>query len=474
MKNMLHKLARNLKALGWKLQAGLLLAILVPILTAILSDVWISQAEEDNQAIVATHGRILALHELQTMLLSAESAQRGFLVNGELQYQMAYDQTLPKIRQLAGQLVDRYANVAPAGPDRDARQVQQLSVEIGEKLAEMDIGVGYARNGDIERARELVNTNRGFELAGSISRRIDALLDAEDKALNRERQNRQRVVFYVRLAVASAWVLVLLLEAGLLLLLSSMLANKSQQAREMTERHAQLDAKVNEHTTLLKQLAMDYQLGVERERAKLARELHDELGSILTATKMDISWVQRELRDSMPAVSEKLNKTTRNLDQGIQFKRRVVQELHPSLLSTFGLIASVRSLAEEAAQRSDWQLELALPDEETSIDDTLSLIVYRIVQETLNNAAKYAKAKTISISLMVDDEHIKLELEDDGIGFNLDDLPAETHGLQGIRHRATAIGGKVDFTSQPGEGLFTRVLLPRRFNKEKQHPKVLS
>lgn len=474
MKNMLFKLANNLKALGWRLQTGLLLAIFVPVLAAALSDLWISQAEEDNLNIVATHSRILALHELQTMLLAAESAQRGFLVNGELQYQMAYDQTLPKIRQLAGQMVDRYAAVSNAGADRDARQVQQLSVEIGEKLAEMDIGVSYARNGDLERARELVNTNRGFELAGSISRRIDALLAAEDTALIKERNTRQHVVLFVRLAVATAWVLVLLLEVGLLLLLSSLLAQKSRQAREIAERHASLDAKVNEHTTLLKRLAMDYQQGVERERAKLARELHDELGSILTATKMDISWVQRELREGHPAVSEKLNKTLRNLDQGIQFKRRVVQELHPSLLATFGLIPSVRSLAEEAAQRSNWQLDLTLPDEETQIDDTLSLIVYRIVQETLNNAAKYASANTITLSLMVDDEHMKLEIEDDGVGFNPEDLPAETHGLQGIRHRATAIGGKVEFTSEPGAGLFTRVLLPRRFDKAKQHPQVLS
>jgi signal transduction histidine kinase len=352
--------------------------------------------------------------------------------------------------------------------------VQQLSVEIGEKLSEMDIGVGYVRNGDLQRGRELVNTNRGFELAASIGRHIDELLTNEQRILDAERTARLRLVFYVRLAVAAAWLLVLLLNLGLLLLFSGLLAQKSKQARDMAQRHAALDSQINEKTKELTDLSMDYQMGVERERAKLARELHDELGSILTATKMDISWVQREIKDQYPAIFEKLKRTLRNLDQGIQFKRRVVQELHPSLLATFGLIASVRTLAEDAAQRSNWQLELALPDDETPVDETLALIIYRIVQESLSNAAKYANASKITIGLMVDDEHMKLEFEDNGAGCDLNSLPGDTHGLQGIRHRATAIGGKVEFRSEPGKGLYTRVLLPRKFYKEKQHPKVLS
>ncbi|GGP27344.1 CHASE3 domain-containing protein [Silvimonas amylolytica] len=474
MKKMLRNLPGMLMALGWRLQAGLAFAVLLPVLAAFLSDTWIGQAEEDNVGIVATHQRILAFQDLQSLLLEAESAQRGFLVNGDLQYQMAYDQTVPKIRQLSGQLVDRYAEVQPNSPPRDARKVQQLSVEIGEKLAEMDIGVSYARSGDLERGRELVNTNRGFELAASISRHIDELLANEHRILGEERAARQRVVLYVRLAVAAAWILVLILNLGLLLMFASLLAQKSRQARDMAQRHAVLDARIHEKTSALTALSMDYQMGVERERAKLARELHDELGSILTATKMDISWVQREIKDQYPNIFEKLKRTLRNLDQGIQFKRRVVQELHPSLLSTFGLIASIRSLAEDAAQRSNWQMELALPDDETKIDETLSLIIYRIVQESLSNAAKYANASKVGISLMVDDEHMKLEIEDNGVGCNLDNLPGDTHGLQGIRHRATAIGGKLEFRSEPGKGLYTRVLLPRTFVKEKQHPKVLS
>ncbi|GGP19941.1 CHASE3 domain-containing protein [Silvimonas iriomotensis] len=474
MKKMLRNLPGMLMALGWRLQAGLALAVLLPVLAAFLSDTWIGQAEEDNTAIIATHQRIRAFQDLQRLLLEAESAQRGFLVNGDLQYQMAYDQTVPKIRQLSGQMVDRYAEVQPNSPPRDARRVQQLSIEIGEKLSEMDIGISYARNGDLERGRELVNTNRGFELAASISRRIDDLLTNEHQILEQERAARLRVVLYVRLAVAAAWVLVLILNLGLLLLFANLLAQKNRQARDMAQRHAVLDARIHEKTSALTALSMDYQMGVERERAKLARELHDELGSILTATKMDISWVQREIKEQYPAIFEKLKRTLRNLDQGIQFKRRVVQELHPSLLSTFGLIASIRSLAEDAAQRSNWQMELSLPDDETKIDETLSLIIYRIVQESLSNAAKYAQASKIGITLMVDDEHMKLEIEDNGVGCNLDNLPGDTHGLQGIRHRATAIGGKLEMRSEPGKGMYTRVLLPRTFIKEKQHPKVLS
>jgi len=130
-------------------------------------------------------------------------------------------------------------------------------------------------------------------------------------------------------------------------------------------------------------LALDYQADVERERYKLARELHDELGSILTASKMDISWVIKSVGKTHPEIAEKLKKTNSYLDQGINFKRQVVQELHPAMISSFGFWPALRALIDDAVERNQWKLTLTLPDENTVINETISLVAYRIVQETL-------------------------------------------------------------------------------------------
>ncbi|WP_035060854.1 CHASE3 domain-containing protein [Andreprevotia chitinilytica] len=466
MKKLLRNLQEAILSAGWKIRLCVLLCLLLPLIAALLSDYWLATTTSYNNRIAATRERVLALRDLQNLILNAESSQRGFLVNGELQYQMSYDLVRPRISQLSAALLERYNKVLDAPDSRSSKQVQQLSLQLGEKLSEMDISVGYAREGKLERARELLNTNRGFELASQIERHITALLHEETLDWNAQLEQRAKVQAVVRTTSFYLWGILLVLEIWLVLMLSGQIARRYRQAKAIAGRHHELHGKVLRQTQALQDVAMEYQLGIEREQAKLARELHDELGSILTATKMDVSWVQREIRNSHPEVSEKLKRTLINLDQGIQFKRRIVQELHPSLLASFGLVASIRSLAEEAAQRCGWALTLTLPDDDVQVNDLLALITYRIVQETLNNAAKYAKASKLSISLLIDHEHLKLEIEDNGVGVDLDALPANTHGLQGIRYRVNAIGGKINFTSRPGEGLFTLALLPSRPGKE--------
>ena len=206
---------------------------------------------------------------------------------------------------------------------------------------------------------------------------------------------------------------------------------------------------------------------MERERQKLSRELHDELGSIFTATKMDIAWTIKKIHGigliddvSKNALIEKLQKTNQYVDQGIQYQRHIVQELHPAMLSTFGFWPAFTSLIEDAAARNRWTLTLNLPDQTTQLNETISLIVYRIVQETLNNANKYAKATTIDVHLMIDTDFLKLEITDNGVGMDLTNLASNTHGLSGMRHRVLAIGGDFEMVSAPNKGLFTRALIP--------------
>jgi len=130
------------------------------------------------------------------------------------------------------------------------------------------------------------------------------------------------------------------------------------------------------------------------------------------------------------------------------------------MLSTFGFWPALTSLIEDAAERNHWALTLSLPDQDTKLNETISLIVYRIVQETLNNANKYAKATAVNVNLILDDKYLKLEIEDNGIGVDLESLAGNTHGLSGMRHRVLAIGGHFEMISAPNEGVLTRALVP--------------
>jgi signal transduction histidine kinase len=222
----------------------------------------------------------------------------------------------------------------------------------------------------------------------------------------------------------------------------------------------QHELKVKEQSKLLQSLALDYQSDVERERQKLARELHDELGSILTATKMDISWVIKMLKKSQPDIVDKLKRTNTYLDQGISFQRQMVQDLHPPMIGTFGFWPALRTLIEETAERNQLALTVDLPAEETQINETISLIAYRVVQETLNNCSKYAKASVLSVHIYCDENNMKIEIKDNGVGIDMSSLSQTTHGLSGMRNRVTAIGGHLELTSSPGNGLLTIAILP--------------
>jgi signal transduction histidine kinase len=107
-----------------------------------------------------------------------------------------------------------------------------------------------------------------------------------------------------------------------------------------------------------------------------------------------------------------------------------------------------------------WQLTFNLPDEITPLNETISLVTYRIVQESLNNASKYAKASAVNVDIMLDEQHIKLEISDNGIGVEMPSLSELTHGLSGMRHRVLAIGGHFELLSNLNEGVLIRALIP--------------
>jgi len=234
---------------------------------------------------------------------------------------------------------------------------------------------------------------------------------------------------------------------------------RRQHATELAAERDRLDGEVARRTAELTELARHLQTVREDERAHLARELHDELGALLTAAKLDVARIRR-MTKTAPDIDERLKHMSALLDQGIALKRRIIEDLRPSALSNLGLIPALEILTQEFAQRSGLQLSLELTD--TSTEDADRLALYRLVQEALTNVLRHAKAQHVRVSLGEADGWLQLHIRDDGQGFNPEAVGAGHHGLLGMRYRIESLGGTLQLLSAPGRGTLVLARLPRR------------
>jgi signal transduction histidine kinase len=228
---------------------------------------------------------------------------------------------------------------------------------------------------------------------------------------------------------------------------------REQISRILKNENQRLDALVQERTSELSELASYLTNVREAEKLRLARELHDELGALLTAAKMELGWIARNLDDSIPEVCrERLARLEEFLNNGIAMKRRIIDGLRPPLLEELGLINALRALGAEFDQGAEETLSLDLPDTDIDLDPASTLALYRIAQEALTNIRKHARAHRIGISLTETQGKLEIVIKDDGIGFLSSDKTIRHHGLAGMKHRVQMCGGEFFLSSQLGKG----------------------
>jgi signal transduction histidine kinase len=196
-------------------------------------------------------------------------------------------------------------------------------------------------------------------------------------------------------------------------------------------------------------------LAQEEERVRLSRELHDELGQILTAVHYEL-----ELLDPSSSAPG-LRKADAMVTDAMSKLRRICRGLRPPMLDDLGLAPAVRGLVEEFKERMKIAVQLQLPEGGERIPTEIAVCVFRVLQEALNNAARHSGAARVSIVLAGEDGDLVLRIEDDGSGFVLDD-PAATRGcgLQGMRERADLVEATLELTSVPGEGTHVCLRVP--------------
>lgn len=211
-------------------------------------------------------------------------------------------------------------------------------------------------------------------------------------------------------------------------------------------------------TSHLARLATYLQAMREQERSHLARELHDELGALLTGARLDVASLRLHLGGRSTEVDARLQHLSDLLGRGMALKSSIVEGLCPSSLGNLGLVASLVILTGEFAASSGVQVQTDL--HEAQLDETTRLAVYRLVQEALTNMGKYAGASKAQVSLRQCNAGTVVSVSDNGRGFDVTRLDKACHGLAGMRHRIEACGGQLGVMSSAAEGTRILAVLP--------------
>jgi len=212
----------------------------------------------------------------------------------------------------------------------------------------------------------------------------------------------------------------------------------------------------------LRALAERLQCVREEDRKKVARDLHDQIGQILTAIKMDMTWMSRHLPESEGGVLARLTESIQLINDGVKAVRTICSGLRPGVLDDLGLAAAIEWQASEFATRNDVQCLVSVPPVDLHLDGDRATAAFRIFQECMTNVIRHAKAKSVHVTLCQEEEYILLVVEDDGIGFcesNLSNTLGSL-GLLGMKERAQFCGGDVQISSTPGKGTKVAIRVP--------------
>ncbi len=438
-----------------KMAISMPLAILAACVLIGINETGHNRSITAAQDIMEAQQTRAAVNKLLQNMLDAETGQRGYLLTGDPRYLEPYDTATASINQNLDDLRRLYM---PYLNERD--EFSLLSRSVSRKLAEMDVSVRLRKQGNEDAWKFVLTTDVGKE-------QMDLIRDQTSKLLGISTQKMQLVQNQIaqslqlsRIGIAIV-TMVALLAFYLYLRQTNALKLSGQREQDALEKERdRLEREVRDRTATLAELATHLQQVREDERGHLARELHDELGALLTAAKLDVARLKSRLGADSPEAQQRLQHLTETLNSGIALKRRIIEDLRPSSLSNLGLVASLEILAREFAERSG--LSITTDFEAVSLDEQTQLTVYRLVQESLTNIGKYAEAGQVEIILQNFESHATIAIRDDGKGFDPAQSRQSTHGLAGMRHRVEAAGGRLTVASSEGRGTQISAVLPKR------------
>ena len=437
-----------------RMAISLPLAVLAAAILIFINEASFQQSTDAVATMEGAQQTRGAINKLMQQILDAETGQRGYLLTGDVKYLEPYDAAVGDINQTLDTLRQLFAP-----HEVELAEFVLMSGHISRKLAELDLSVRMRKGGQDEAWKFVLTTDVGQEQMAAIRKQSSKLGASSIVRMEMGQSQITKTLQLSRIGVAIMALAGLLAFYMYLLQTQALLASSVREQATLQRERDLLETQVRERTATLTELATHLQNVREDERGHLARELHDELGALLTAAKLDVARLKSRLGANLPEVSDRIAHLISTLNSGIALKRRIVEDLRPSSLSHLGLVASLEILAREFQDRSGLSITTDLDPVE--LNGSAQLTVYRLVQESLTNIGKYAEADQVEISLANLDGYISVDVRDNGKGFTPDDVTPGSHGLTGMKHRVEAAGGRLSVVSARGGGTKISAVLPR-------------
>jgi signal transduction histidine kinase len=448
------------KSRGRWFLAPVALAIVLPIALFFYAELGQARLRDASSALTASEWRQATVEEFLRSILDAEAAQRGFLLTEDKSYLAPYDPSVRRVPQLLDRLEESYRR---AGSGRAVDLIRDLRLKSGMKIGELNSSLRLYGEFGRPAAVALVYTDLGKKTVEDIRRNADALLALEKDMRVDVTRTWVRGIWATRILIGLATLLGIgfLVASGLLLRRN--VRRREEEAAALEARNRELDQVVRERTQNLSALSSHLQSVREVEKSALARELHDELGGLLVATKMDLMWLRRKLDNGDPQLVERWNRVAKSLEEGVELKRRIIENLRPTLLDNLGLVAALRWLVGETGRRSGLICNELYPEDDCAeLNPEANITLYRVAQECLTNIMKHARATKVSVELHCSERDVRLLVEDNGRGITPDRVGvSQTYGIASMRHRVSGLGGTFSIGRAPsGHGTRVDVTIP--------------
>ncbi len=432
-----------------KLLIPLSLGCVVSLSVLLFSERSHHRLNQANQLISNSIETQAVASQLLALVTDAETAQRGFILTDRPQYLEPYITALPQVDPKLRRLRELTAD----NPEQ-REEVRQIAKLVGEKFTELEAALTLYKKQGSRAARALIETDVGRRTMDAIRKQIAALQGSERAQLI------DRSARWNDDVAASRFGMTLITALNLILVFALyVLARREIVQRERIRKT--LEVQVRERTAELSELSSNLQNVQEEERARLAHDIHDELGSILVTAKMDLSWVYSRLKDKDPALAQKLSRAMGSLDEGVDIKRRIIEDLRPTVLDSMGLGAALDWYVNHTCRRGNLKCELSINPTDIQLPSAISIALFRVLQEALTNVLRHAKATNAWITLDQGNEGLTLVIRDDGIGLpSATDQRKLSHGILGMRQRITSLGGRFQISGESKGGTTIRIFVP--------------
>lgn len=429
------------------LSAVVLIVLLVGLF--VLAESGYARLSTLNVSISDAQERQTRLARLLGYVIDGETAERGYLLTGDDQYLEPLNGAQAGAARMLDEIEQSYQrNDLPH--DGKLVTLRQL---VDERFAQFEHAISVYGSQGQSAAVDFIRMAAGKRTMDDIR---TVVRDLETQATNALLDVFTRWLVdlqTLRLAMAAA----VLLSMILILLAATLMYREMRRGATL---NVELQQEVQARSAELAALSSHLQQVTEREKQTLSRDLHDALGGLLVATKMDVAWIRSHIGKFDSAIEQRFARIQRSLDQGIDFKRRVVEQLRPTLLDNMGLFAALRWQFEDTCNRAGIRCENKMPELELVLASDAAIGLFRVAQEALTNILKHARASSAWLSVEVGAEELTLRVADNGQGMPQRALTGTGQGLAGMRHRVDALGGKLEISPRADGGTQIVVRVP--------------